>query len=242
VTIAYAISTVASRGAACAALIERLPNARVYLDDPPSGGSWNNYRRALLESGGDGESWIVSIDDDARPCVDFPQVIEKALRMCPGDFASFYLSDGAPVRLALAAKATWISTVRIVHGICWAVRTRLAWALAARSDRLVRSDFLSGDNHLLAGLIGLNLRNFVSVPSLVQHRQDLESVMKPERGANRGRHAAYFEKDPKHVRWSGITYRHPQDPDQTLQNLRTRGVLTSEGLALCERLMLPSST
>lgn len=198
--VSFAVSTTPARATALDELLPHVPGARVYVDDPPSGGSWNNYRRALLGAGSDGESWLVSIDDDAQPCRGFVDQVRQALAVCPGDFASFYIANTIMVAGARATGASWLQTTRVVHGLCWAVRASIGREVVEVAERYVRPDYYSGDQRLLVWLIATRRTNHVSLPSLVDHRPDMASIIRPGRH-NSERGAAWFEEGPR-VRWT----------------------------------------
>lgn len=208
-TLDFCISSVPSRSVMAKELALQLPEAAIFVDDPPSGGAWNNYRAMLLS--GRGSGWIVGLDDDAVLCDDFVNQLERALFSLPAvaDFASFYFGNARVVQQARDAKASWIKTLRVVHGICWAVKGCCALEAVDVIDRIVRPGYKPGDQRLLAWLAHTGRSNFASVPSLVDHRQDATSVMANTFGEpNKGVRAAYFEKDASKIVWSSTSYAH----------------------------------
>lgn len=226
--ISFAVSTVPGREAACASVVAQLPPERttVYVDDPPSGGSWSNYRRAL-EGVHAGASWLVSVDDDARLTRDFPVQVRRALATCPGDFASFYCSYAKTVSKARADGASWMKTIRVVHGIAFAIRPHLAREVIDVATRLVRPAYYSGDQRLLAWLAHTKRYNYVSIPNLVDHRSDLMSSIFPDR-ANAARHSALFAEDVSGVTWTGKTYDEGlRCAASTMRTLAVKGALLS---------------
>ena len=111
--IQFAISTMPARLEEAAKVKAQLPEGtRVYCDDPPSGGSWRNSRRALVDASKLApEDWLVCVDDDVQLCTNFPVEAERALSMCPGPFATFYTSSLRGLEQVLLSKSSWLATL-----------------------------------------------------------------------------------------------------------------------------------
>jgi hypothetical protein len=206
----FAISAVRKRLHLAEALASELPDARVYVDDPPSGSSWNNYPRALLEADGD---WLVKIDDDAILCQDFARHAANALATCPGDFAEFYFGPGALDRMSIEG-ASWLSTISIVYGIAWAIRGSRARDAAAFGDGVDAR----GGERLRQWLRATGRRSYITIPNLVDHRRDQKSVLWG-RPPIPGNHSPLFAADPSSVVWTDRTvsdgFRSPQQTPRT---------------------------
>jgi len=229
--IAYAVSAVRSRQRCVSWLIEENigEQLRVYWDDPPSGNAWNNYRNALNDAGSGGEDVLVVMDDDCWPCIDFLDILPRALDNCPGEFASFYVGGTKSATAAQEIGASWISTTGIIHGICWAIPVQLAPEIVRVADELVPKDYPSGDQRLLSWLIATGRRNFISVPNLVNHRRDEASVMDVKLGkANAQRRSACYHPHPIDVEWDAtkVYVEERYTALMTAHRLAGRGALT----------------
>ncbi len=224
VSVAFAISTIPARAAMCRDLRMRLEGeiVRVYCDDPPSGSAWGNYRRMLEDAGKDGETWLVGLDDDAILCAAFRTAVRKALRVCPADIASFYVANKRVMQLGLRSGASWIQTMRAIHGLCWALRAELAGEVLEVNARAIAETYHSGDQRLLAWAAIKGRKHCTLIPSIVDHREEGQSALYPE-FANRGRVAACFDPNPMTRTWDSSTFVFGDDPQQALSLLTKLG-------------------
>lgn len=229
--VAVSIAAVRARAPYAEALAAAIPGARIVWDDPPSGSSWPSYRRILAAAGDRGETWTVSLDDDALLCDAFPAVLAAALAACPGDFAGFYAGSAPLMRRAQRAGAAWGASVQLVHGIGWAIRTSLAAGAAALIDHCVRPEFPSGDARLRLWLAAHGRWNFVTVPNLIDHRPELSSVRLQYAGqSNRRRRAAAFDRAPGVDRWTDRVVYGPSTHAQIVRTFAASGALRKQGL------------
>lgn len=226
--IAYAVSTVRSRERSMTRLVEQLPDGvRVYLDDPPSGGSWLNYRSALFEAGMDGEDWLVCLDDDAQLCYDFELRMRDALERCPGDFATFYLSNHRLYQRAheaLGEDVGWIATFRVVHGLCFAIRAELALEAFDVGSMLVKDDYYSGDQRLAAWLAYKQRPNYIAIPNLVDHDGSMRSVINQGR-RNDEKGSVCFSTPGGWHQGNEVWCDERSSPVRAMRNLALRGAL-----------------
>lgn len=207
------------------ALAAAIPGASIVWDDPPSGSSWPAYRRVLEGAGRQGETWTVSLDDDAVLCDGFPGVLAAALAACPGDFAGLYSGSPMQVGPAQQAGAAWAATIQVVHGVGWAMRTARAAEALALIDGAIRPEFPSGDARLRYWLAATGRWNYITIPNLVDHRPELVSVTRVHHGEpNRRRRAAAFDRAPRGP-WTGAVVYGPALHAQTLRTFATGGAL-----------------
>jgi hypothetical protein len=187
--IHWGISAVRERRANAALLAETIRRETfddeviVYYDDPPSGCAWPNYRAALERAADVGceNDWLVVLEDDAQ--IKAPiSAFARALDACPSPFASFFFSASEPLKLARAAGATWLVTVKVVHGVAWAIRTDLATELLNYASKNVPKTYLQNDAILLGWLLATKRSNYVTIPNLIEHHPEMVSVFAGERG------------------------------------------------------------
>ena len=189
--IQYYVCAVAEREHRALALCEKLPGAIILVDNPRSGTSWTNYRKALTLP--TDAAWIVSVDDDAVLHDEFDRRLRERLEGLNEDFATFYLSSKSMTSSARRYGAGWIATWRIVHGICWAIRVEAAKEAVEVAERHVRSDYYSGDQRLQTWLLATRRKNFIALPNLVDHAQGIPSTLIAGKH-NDGRHSAWFDQ------------------------------------------------
>jgi hypothetical protein len=210
-TVRYHIAAVEARRQHAEALADQIPGAIIHYDVPPSGSSWPNYRAALLDERNAGADWILSVDDDAELAVGFTGAVERALTVCPGDFANFFTRAVWPLtnprRTHPEVGPSWYAYPAAVWGICWAIRADRATECVQVAERLIRDQtFHSGDCRLLAYLKHTNTENWIAMPNLVQHRADLHAVLVPEMGSNDGRLSTHFIPDATRVTYTARTW------------------------------------
>lgn len=199
--IRYAVSAVEARRTMAQAIAVFL-GGDLYMDDPPSGSGWNNYRNALAHVVATDLKWLVLLEDDAEPVPGFRETIPRALAAAPGDFVSFFYGSTVRMESARAAGASWVQTIKTVHGVCWAIKTTAAAELVAWAERSVPAGYRMNDDILRGWLLASGRWNYASVPSLVEHRQDLMSVMEPGL-PNLGRKAGILPTgDPRLIEWT----------------------------------------
>jgi hypothetical protein len=299
VKLAIYVSAIESRRALAESLAAQLPGAVVNIDDPPSGSSWPNYRKALLAGAETDADWIVSIDDDAIPCERFMETLANALATCPGDIANFYsrkpfkseiinpddrLKDAprlAPRRYMDAVRArnlrvaasvrghnhrirvrvvrgpnrivapseaiqaerrrlreggSWFETISILHGISWAVRREYAREVVDVADRLFvgPEKFHSGDQRIQGWVLSTGRHIYITMPSIVQHRQEQSSTMRKFMGRpNKFRVARNYDHEAYRLTWEGGVLRSiVTDRERWWNTFAERGALTPEGLRM----------
>lgn len=230
--VAFAISAIPARMSLVSELAKALPDPRIYIDDPLSGTSWTNYRRALDDAGRDGEDWIVSLDDDARVSDGFAETLPGILAQCPGPFANLYWSSALPD----LGGASWYRHTRVVHGIAWAARVELAADLIAYGEAAIVDGWDSGDHRLLAwACLAPGASVCTLVPGVVEHRQDPELVSTMRRYVGRpnvGRKARRFAPDARALEWNGRVVDAPPDTYTPMAAMAQQGALSERALAM----------
>jgi len=208
-TVSFVISAIKSRQHLVNDLLKMMPSAKVCLDDPLSGTSWTNYRRALSTADTSAD-WLLSVDDDALVCDDFEAAITRALSACPGDVANFFWRLRRP-----PSGVSWLSHTRVLHGLVWAVRTSVAKAIVDWVDEAVPSDFVSGDQRLMAWTTYTGRKVFQSAVSLVNHHPVEVSTLAHSLGRpNSPNPGINFRQDVSDVVWDS-SVRHWADPRAT---------------------------
>lgn len=176
-----------------AALLERFPGFTVVTD--PGGklpSPWRTYSRCLDELG---HEQGVIVQDDAYLCDDFHRLATEAAETCPCRVLCLFVSGQASyaVQAMQIAQAAGESFARIgydhflpVVATVWpagAAREVLAWA-----DRR-RSSETADDAITAAAVRALALGVWATVPSLVEHKDDVPSLMSKRVGQKRRRAA-----------------------------------------------------
>lgn len=204
------ISTVAARLDSAKALAAELNTldvvTHINVDEPLSGTSWTNYQKALKLGAAmykpPDDEWLLNLDDDVELCPDFARHARIALMHAPGDIASLlYTQRSINSMKAIHAGAHWIRSPFYVQGAGFAVRTSLCAEALAWVDKYVKPDFKSGDQRLMMWVAATGRFSYSLVPSLIEHRADLPSIMYP-RAPDGSRKAAWFQADPSGVKWS----------------------------------------
>lgn len=191
-------------------LLDRLPPAvpvevvtdeQAFTDPNPL----RNYLRCLNDPPADASHLLV-IQDDAYPCVDFDSRMRQAVSERPDDVLSLFVG-GLPSRtkrdflLALKAGERWspiyFREIHHVVALVWPVRLArefVEWFPSARvpGPKIPRSD---------DAVVGYwartrrpKLQVWAHVPCLVQHLDDLPSVVQGNRRlGDAGRRAVHFD-------------------------------------------------
>lgn len=177
--------------------------AVLFVDEPASGSGWRNYRAAMRDGLELGAAWIVFVEDDAEPIPGFVGEVAHALEVAPGDFVSFFYQERARQEQARAHGCAWVQTIRVVNGVCWAIRAAVVPELLDWAARSVPAGYRMNDDILRGWLLASGRWNFTSSPSLVEHRQDLMSSIEPS-VPNLGRCAGVLAAGP--VEWNARAY------------------------------------
>lgn len=201
----------ASRADILPRLLDRLPESTLVVTDPGGERSspWR-CQRLCLTSGGDA-SHIVVIQDDALPCVGFYQAAAAAISARPTAAVAFCVTPQARVTshemtIALKARQSWArwSPRDFWPLVCSSYPTAMAEEMQlwvderkpdSRNDDSVTADFLRARRY----------EAWVTVPSLVQHGDDVPSLIgrKHMSGLNPGRLAKWWigDGDPRAISW-----------------------------------------
>ncbi|MFC4124923.1 hypothetical protein [Nocardia rhizosphaerae] len=171
--IAWAVVGHEQRLAAVTDLARTL-DAVITLDDGSRGAAANHLKGWAATSSPSSE-WAGVAEDDALPVDDFNDQAEAALRVAPADVVSFYLGRTRPrrwqerippaIRAANNAKACWLTTTHLLHGVAVVIRAELRddWLDFAHGSHLPIDERLSAwclmRGHVVA----------YTFPSLVDH-------------------------------------------------------------------------
>lgn len=198
-------------------LLELLGDATVVEDPEPDAHSspWRCYRHAL-ELCPSGADVALIVQDDARPCRDFPLAARRAIEACPDRVVCFFLG-GAPrhtserARAAAAARHSW-AEVKLAGNnvfcpvVATAIPTRLIPGLLDYAEtKATLREILSDDAIVGRYLEHAGEQAWATVPSLVDHPDDQVSLIgKPHMfGRNSARVAAVpiGDRDPLTIEW-----------------------------------------
>lgn len=199
-------------------LLAGLPSStEVIVDEGPDANPWRGFQKCIQPA--DGYTHLCVIQDDAVVCRNFSQAIESIVATYPDNLICLFVPGSAQTTVRLMTKALMSGQTYV----CYAVPSSkfipvvaTVWPVAKATDLLE----WSGEAHLPGhprpaksddAVCGLWARTrkemvIVTVPSLVQHPDDVESTIgRPAKsGADRGRIAAYHigDGDPLDYDWS----------------------------------------
>jgi len=172
-------------------------------DPEPSGlpATWRTYRACLERAPRTGH--LVIVQDDARLAAGFRQLVAAAVAECPCRVLCLFLSPQArrtapDAHRAYAAGERFVRLHPLDHfvptvAVAWpvdAARAVAAWADRRRwGVRQQRAD----DAIVKDACVGLGLEPWATVPSLVEHDDDIRSLVdgRGYRGPRRSRQAIY---------------------------------------------------
>lgn len=168
-------------------LAEKVGAETISVDEQGISAEWNHRR--LLEWMRDGsQEWSVILEDDAIPVDGFRDQLELALPWAPTPFVSLYLGRGRPphwqvgISSVLANDVSWLVCSSLLHGVGYAVRTKLIDSVIRSLDRTWRdSPSLPIDEALTVWGLEMGIEFSYSRPSLVDHL-DIEPVQRHDYG------------------------------------------------------------
>ncbi len=190
-----------------AELVERLDGLDPVLVPDPGGtktSTWRTHRRCL-ESVPDDASHLLVLQDDAWPCDNFSQALAEVVRQRPDAivclFAPGFGNVLRPVRMMRTAGQHWLpwkipSYVPVVAIVYPAVHARQIPVFSdSKKVHVGRADDAVIAMYARAHKVPV----WATVPSLVQHRDELVSVMRMPNGKGAPhRVAAWFDESGKH--------------------------------------------
>jgi hypothetical protein len=176
---------------------------------------WRGYRACLTDLPESGH--VAILQDDAIACKNFAPTLELIAAANPECVVELFMSM-QPKRTHNRASVLYGKTRYVdVHGqdlvhvvgLLWPVakaRSFLDW-VDGNPNRLRGKDFQSDDATVTRWMQLTKQRIRATVPSIVQHPDDVPSVVNAHRvkhGADRGRTAGYWigESDPLELDWS----------------------------------------
>lgn len=177
-------------------------DASIVLDAGQYGPGVNHLRAWALLAADPHADWLIAIEDDAIPCVDFEHQLAALLPTAPTPVVSLYLGTGHPAHLvrhaarmqaqAEARGDDWLTLPTMNHAVAVCIRADLA------ADMLTHLDGVDWRRLAVDEAIGSWTRDRgheVSYPtlSLVDHRDDTSLIAHPDgRPRTRPRHAIRF--------------------------------------------------
>jgi hypothetical protein len=204
IQLAAAVQHHPSRAALIPGLLAGLDGLDVQVVEDPGGDRPDTWRthRACLEAMPEGASHLLVLQDDAALCQQFAGNLLAAVAERPEAIIALFV-PGFPFlarrieqhrekgeMFAVLPAAAFTPVVAIVYP-----RTHVEGLLAhTDGSRWPRARQLgTADDAVVAGYVrGLRLSVLATVPSLVDHRDDVPSVAKPSHRAGRHRRAALF--------------------------------------------------
>ncbi len=214
--VAYIVQSVPSRRKVRSRLLDQLPRAVVVEDDgPPPGNPWRGYRRCL-ETMLANESWThaVVIQDDALVCWNFEEAVGRVIGACPDHpvvlFYPGYKMHSTKNRqrggtLFRMHRQDFLPVVAIL----WPrekARLLYEWTTDVTIPGL-RKPYRSDDAVSGAWMKLTRQDVYATMPSLVQHPDDVAPVKDGSQvaghGRDKGRVAFQFcEGDPLDIVWA----------------------------------------
>lgn len=222
-TVAAYVGTTPARSESGRATIDAIRQCTILVDDPPSGGSWNNVRRAL-ELPCEAE-WKIICDDDIVPCRNFLHEADRALSFCPGDIASLaWFWRSSPVKEAMKAGASWIETAYFVYGCCFAVRAHLCAEAVEWTSKHLKPGHTVGDAAVSAWAADSGYLCYGLVPSIVEHNDTMPSVAQPGI-QNADMTVCELDDDPSSREWNRKSVWYGKTAEDYLASIRKAGWL-----------------
>lgn len=135
------------------ALVERLPNYQIFVDNESKGANANHLRALRWASTQDCR--VVILEDDALLVPGFVPKVTDWLSRFPDALVSFYLGTGRPpqYQLEIATKlidadkrqADYITINRLIHGVCYSVPQSKLQQVITRWNHGSPADYAVGD-------------------------------------------------------------------------------------------------
>lgn len=211
--ISVAIQHHPSRAGLLPALREALELDAEIVDDPdpdtPSPATWPGYRLALERTPSEATHRLI-VQDDVRPCADFAAVVAAAAAVHPSRVLVLCVC-GQPRESAsrvVRAAARGDSFVEI-RSARWLPAMAVLWPAGIAEAVLGyvgkqttwRPSFNADDEILGRSISGLGLVPVATVPSIVDHPDDVASVIKIRRKSP-DRTTVVFDPGPGTERWT----------------------------------------
>lgn len=191
------------------------PEVEVIADDGETPDPWRGYRKCLSDLPEDGH--VCVLQDDVVVARNFSSAIERIASANEDILVSLFLSKAPRRTWNLASlkygRANYVDNhpQDLVHviGLLWPVklaRVFLDW-VDENPRRLRGREFSSDDATVTRWMRFTNQRVRVTVPSIVQHPDDVPSIVngtKAKGGMDQMRTAVYWigDEDPLEIDWS----------------------------------------
>ena len=191
------------------------PKVEVVIDDGEGHNPWRGYKLCLSELPREGH--VAVLQDDAIVGINFAPTLELIAAANPATVVALFCSK-APKRTYNTAslrygRSRYVDThlQDLVHvvGILWPVAKAEEFMQWCRDNpnRIRGREFQSDDATVTRWMQLTKQRVRVTVPSIVQHPDDLPSIVnshRPRAGADSGRVAGYWigDADPLELDWS----------------------------------------
>jgi hypothetical protein len=155
---------------------------------------WTN----ILQHGGD---WGVVLEDDAELCEGFHDQLTQVLYDPPADVVSLYLGTGYPkawqrfIKKGMATDAQWLLSTHVLHCVGLAIRMHLVPDMLRFVGKMTDTEKLWPVDEQITHWCRLRGQRVAHTkPSIVDHREDLPSLIEHPDGAGRTlpRHAWEF--------------------------------------------------
>lgn len=212
----YIVQSIPERRSVRERLLAQLPPAVVVEDDGPQPPNpWRGYQLCLSRIASSDATHGVVIQDDAILCENFEGAIANLIEVIPNNLVCLFypglrMRSGREMQAAVRNKRNTFVLNRQdflpVVAVLWPKEKAsflLKWVEARRIPGL-RYPYRSDDAVAGSWMRHTKQDVFVTIPSLVQHPDDVpSSIGKPARsGADKGRVAfAFCEGDPLQISW-----------------------------------------
>jgi hypothetical protein len=172
----------------------------VVTDPDPTGvrSPWRTYRECLLELGDDAG---VIVQDDAWLVPDFEERATAAAAECPCRVLCLFVSFQAARAVEAMQRARGESFVKIgldhfMPVVCVYWPAGAARAVVAYADRMRWGGKVADDAICAGSVNALGLEVWATIPSLVNHLDDVPSLMTDRVGQKRRRAAIFEDTSP----------------------------------------------
>ena len=173
----------------------KLPQAEVVVDPEPDGipATWRTYRACLERAPRKGH--LVVIQDDVLLADDFEELVAAAVADCPCRVLCLFVSrqarlDVQPIEWAAHVGESFVKLNPLTHfvptvAIAWPAEIARAVADHADRRRWGHRARRADDAIVKEALVALGLDAWATVPSLVEHPDDVYSLMGGKGGSGR---------------------------------------------------------
>ncbi len=177
VRISIAITAVPERKDMVYSLIKKLGRPVPVAWDNDHVGLWWNIQRAWKMVKG-GATHHLILPDDALVCDDFIASAERAISYRPEDYVGFFANHKVCER-AVESGHSWVNINGGVWGACQMLPVHEIPQFLGWCRNHVVEEYKHDDRRLMAYLSSRGIKQFQTIPSLVEHGQPYNSFLNP---------------------------------------------------------------